>query len=64
MITSAMRGTFKPWVIIDGRELVSYPWPSGGHILINARTVPGDATTMKTFKIVNWELEEIDAIHD
>jgi len=50
---------FKPYAIMDGKEIISYPWPEHGKIFINARTTPGDATTMKTFQIILAKLVEV-----
>lgn len=56
-ISRFMRTIFKPWNILDGREIVSCPWPESGRVYINARTIPGDPTSMRTFEIVNGRLE-------
>jgi len=56
VITRQMRETFKPWAVIDGKELVSYPWPEGGRIYINARLTPGDPTMMRMFQLVDGAL--------
>lgn len=37
-------------------EFVSYPWPEKDGIYINARTIVGDPTSMKTFKFERGEL--------
>jgi len=57
----------KPYEIEDtnvGRiELVSYPWIEDRKIFINARTTPGDPTTMKTFRITaTVDRESIESI--
>lgn len=49
---------YKPWAIIDGKELVSFPWPENGRIYLNARTVPGDPTTMLRYRLANGRLVE------
>jgi hypothetical protein len=48
---SLVRQGYKPWAIVDGKELVSYPWSENGVVKVNARTTPGDATTMETYVI-------------
>jgi len=63
MITNQMRQTFKPWAVIDGKQLMSYPWPDGGHIYINARLTPGDPTSMRMFELINGKLVESGAIN-
>lgn len=49
---------YKPYAIMDDKEIISYPWPEGDKVFINARTVPGDPTTMKKFQIVLARLVE------
>jgi hypothetical protein len=60
MINKQMREMFKPWATIGGKELVSYAWPQNGKLYINARTIPGDPTTMHTFEIVDGKLNLVD----
>jgi hypothetical protein len=41
---------YKPYAIVDGYELISYPWSEHGIVKVNARE-PGDPTTLGTFII-------------
>ena len=52
-IETLVRRGYKPWSTIDGKELVSYPWLEGELILVNARNVPGDFSTMRTYAITD-----------
>lgn len=49
---------YRPYVVMDGKELISWPFPENDKIFIMARTTPGDATTMKKFQIVLAKLVE------
>lgn len=51
-IEALVKADYKPWHIINGYELVSYPWPEGDRILVNARNVPGDFSTMRTYEVL------------
>lgn len=46
----------KPFAMVQGKELVSYPWCENGKVYVNARTVPGDPRTMRLFEIVDGKL--------
>lgn len=53
------RKGFMPYARVNGVEICSYPYPEKGNVYIQARTSPGDATTMKTFQIVLAKLVEV-----
>jgi hypothetical protein len=48
-----VRAGFKPGAIIDGKELVSYPWSQSPYVLVNARNIPNEPWTMETFEITD-----------
>jgi hypothetical protein len=54
---SLVRQGFKPWAIIQGKELTGYPWADHGVVKVNARAIPGDAMSMRTFEVIYDVLE-------
>lgn len=50
---------FKPYAVMDGKEIISYPFPERGGVCILARTTVGDPTTMRQFQILRNKLTEV-----
>lgn len=49
---------YRPGEIMDGKEIVSFPFPEADKIFIEARTIPGDPASVKKFQIVLAKLVE------